>query len=96
MSKNDASKILAQWMGKSKNVKAPPRRGDAEHNLELSEHAPALGEPSEQVNFKVPLGTRKRLRVLAAAEGTSMLRLFFRMLELYEEKHKERYGLDEH
>jgi hypothetical protein len=48
------------------------------------------------VNFKVPLGTRKRLRVLAAAENTSMLRLFFRMLEHYEQKHKERYGSDEH
>jgi hypothetical protein len=45
----------------------------------------------EQINIKVPRGTKERLRQLGIQEGgLSMRRMFKRMLDEFEERHRER------
>ena len=83
---------LEKWMKKGKDLgKEPPRASDAPYNVEQSDHAPADTEDVEQLNLKVPKGTKLRLKRLGLEQGgLSMLTVFKRMLHEYEARHREK------
>jgi hypothetical protein len=72
-------------------MKEPPPETDTHNNLVHPERAAAaLPEPIEQINFKAPVGTKDRLRMMAKADEVSMLTVFKRALDLYEEDLRRR------
>ncbi len=80
------ARYLEQWIHKSRALeKEPPSASHAPYNLDHTDDA-AL----EQLNLKVPVGTKSRLKRLGIQEGLSMRRLFKRMLDEYEERHPEK------
>lgn len=82
---------LKQWIGKGKGLgKEPPKASEAPYNIEEAEHAAASSEV-EQLNLKVPKGTKLRLKRLGLEQGgLSMLTIFKRMLDEYEARHCEK------
>ena len=83
---------LEKWMKKGKAFgKEPPRPSDAPYNVEQSHNPPAATDAVEQLNFKVPKGTKLRLKRLGLEMGgLSMLTVFKRMLHEYEARHREK------
>ena len=79
---------LEKWIHKGRALgKEPPKPGDAPYNLDADDLLPGM----EQINIKVPRGTKERLRQLGIQEGgLSMRRMFKRMLDEFEERHRER------
>lgn len=79
---------LQRWMSKGKDLgKEPPRASDAPYNVVGSDHASAV----EQLNLKVPKGTKLRLKRLGLEQGgLSMLTVFKRMLHEYESRHRDK------
>ena len=45
------------------------------------------GDPTVQLNLRVPPDVKKRVRLVAARDGLSLSEVVLRALELYEEKH---------
>ena len=86
------ARLLQTWMQKSKGRdREPPKGGDAAHNLDHPEHAPPGSGEVEQLNMKVPKGTKLRLKRLGLEQGgLSMLTIFKRMLDEYETRHREK------
>lgn len=93
MSVKGEATYLDKWMKKGKGLrKEPPKPGDAAYNLEQPEH-PRFPEEVEQLNLKVPKGTKLRLKRLGVEQGgLSMLTIFKRMLDEYEARHREKKG----
>jgi hypothetical protein len=88
---NNALKKFQKWAVAGKGMKEPPPETDTHNNLVHPERAPqALPEPVEQINFKAPVGTKDRLRMMAKADKVSMLTVFKRALDLYEEDLRRR------
>ena len=77
---------LEKWMHKGRHLgKEPPRASEAEYNLD---HTDDDSQAMEQLNLKVPRGTKERLKQLGLQQGgLSMRRMFKRMLDEYEERH---------
>lgn len=93
MTRKGEESYLKQWIGKGKGLgKEPPRTSEAPYNIEEGEQAPAASEV-EQLNLKVPKGTKLRLKRLALEQGgLSMLTIFKRMLDEYEARHRQKQG----
>ncbi len=79
---------LQKWIHKGRRLgKEPPRPSAAQYNLDLDDEASAL----EQINLKMPRGTKERLRRLSVREGgLSMRGMFKRMLDEFENRHGTR------
>jgi hypothetical protein len=92
MTAKGEAKFLQKWMKKGKALaKEPPGPGDVPFNLEqLEDEAGAPGQV-EQLNHKVPKGTKLRLKRLGLERGgLSMLTIFKQMLDEYEARHREK------
>jgi hypothetical protein len=91
MSAKTEAKYVEKWMRKAASLgKEPPKPSDARYNLEEPEHLPVGPEETEQLNMKVPKGTKLRLKRLGLEQGgVSMLTIFKRMLDAYETQHRE-------
>jgi hypothetical protein len=79
---------LEKWIDKGKGLgKEPPKASDAPYNLDADDLLPGM----EQINIKVPRGTKERLRQLGIQEGgLSMRRMFKRMVDEFEERHRSK------
>ena len=91
MSAKMEAKLVEKWMRKADSLgKEPPKASDAPFNLEEPEHVPVGAGESEQLNMKVPKGTKMRLKRLGLEQGgVSMLTIFKRMLDAYESQHRQ-------
>jgi len=79
---------LEKWIHKGKQVnRQPPSASGAQYNLDYTDDN---SDAMEQLNLKVPRGTKQRLKRLGSQEGLSMRRMFKRMLDEYEERHPEK------
>ena len=78
---------LQKWIHKGRKLgKEPPAVSAAQYNLDLEDPSSAM----EQINLKVPRGTKERLKRLGLQEGgLSMRRMFKRMLDEFEAKHRQ-------
>ena len=85
MKRKGEAAFLEKWIHKARALgKEPPKASDAPYNLDADDLLPGM----EQINLKVPRGTKERLRRLGIQEGgLSMRRMFKRMLDEYEERH---------
>ena len=66
-----------------------PREDETRGNL-LTPAAPRgrpKGDPTVQLNLRVPPDVKRRVRLVAARDGMSMSEVVLRALDLYEEKH---------
>lgn len=93
MSAKSEAKYVERWMRKAASLgKEPPTPRDARYSLEEPEELPAGPGETEQLNLKVPKGTKLRLKRLGLEQGgASMLTIFKRMLDAYEAEHRERH-----
>ncbi len=77
-------KLMFERMGE------PPSADMVRGNLEIA-HARLNGraktEPSTQLNLRVPVSVKRRVKVLAARDSITAAEVVARALELYEEKH---------
>ena len=67
----------------------PPSADMVVGNLEITHAAPGgrKTEPSTQLNLRVPVSAKRRVKVLAARNSLTAAEVVMRALELYEEKH---------
>ena len=68
----------------------PPSADMVVGNLEIAHANPtgrAKTEPSTQLNLRVPVSTKRRVKVLAARDSVTAAEVVMRALKLYEEKH---------
>jgi len=68
----------------------PPRPEDVVGNLGLPaprRDAATSREPMVQVNVRLPVSVKKKVRLLAARDGVSISDLILEAIELYEERH---------
>ena len=87
---DDVGKTFGNWLGKAKKIGQPPQPSEAPGNLARPEHVRgyAGGEDGlTQLNFKIPHGTKKRIKALALRDNITLLTMLDRMLELYEKEH---------
>lgn len=83
MSDSDAAKKVRNMFG---GLGKPPPPSAAGRSLETP--APAVREKSdrtEQLNVRGPVGTRKRVRLLASRDDITSSEVVLRALDLYEE-----------
>ena len=67
---------------------APPPPEAAVGNLALrSPNSREKSDRTEQLNLRVPLTLKKRVRLLATRDDISLSEVIIRAVELYEEKH---------
>jgi hypothetical protein len=92
MSAKSEAKYVQRWMRKAESLgKEPPAPSDARYNVEDAEPLSTGTGETEQLNMKVPKGTKLRLKRLGLEQGgVSMLTIFKRMLDLYESQHREK------
>jgi hypothetical protein len=91
MSAKGEARYLEKWMKKTGLGKQPPDASDATRNLEEPELPPTMPEEVEQLNLKVPKGTKLRIKRLGLEQGgLSMLTVFKRMLNEYEARHRDK------
>ena len=87
MSSNDAvRKVKKMFAGFGK----APSPDEVVGNLKLEEARPVgrpRGEPTVQLNLRVPPTLKRRVRVLAARDNISLSDVVVRAIALYEEKH---------
>lgn len=77
-------RTLKHWIARNPTP-VPPKRSEAKP-VEALENAP-VGERIAQLNLKVPESIKHRYRQIAARDRISMLELFYRMMQAYEDKH---------
>ena len=82
-------KKFQEWAQTGRGMREPPRRDDTFENLSAV-HGDGLAGPTEQINFKPPLGTKARIKRMAAADKVSMLTVLMRALDLYEADQRAR------
>ena len=84
-SKDAAEKVRRMFRG----LRSPPSERETLGNLNV----PAIGrgrprgDPTVQLNLRVPPEMKKRVRLLAARDGHSLSELVMHAIALYEEKH---------
>jgi len=86
----DVGKTLGTWLGKSKKIGEPPQPSEVTGNLARPEQVRGYGAGDDgltQLNFKIPHGTKKRIKQLAVRDNITLLSMLDRMLELYEKEH---------
>jgi len=89
MKQKSEARYLEKWMHKGRAfAKQPPTASSTPYNLD---HTDDMSSAMEQINIKVPKGTKARLRRLGMrAGGLSMRRMFKRMLDEFEERHPDK------
>ena len=68
----------------------PPSPAQAVGNLEIphvSAGRRAKTEPMTQLNLRVPVSVKRKVRVLAARDSVSLSEVILRAVALYEERH---------
>ena len=68
----------------------PPTADMVVGNLEIVDASPGgrtKTEPSTQLNLRVPVSAKRRVKLLAARDNVTAAEVVMRALELYEEKH---------
>ena len=81
-----AKKVKRMFSG----IGRPPLPEEVVGNLNLPAPRRDLAmqrEPMVQVNVRLPVSVKKKVRLLAARDGISITDLFLEALELYEERH---------
>ena len=87
MSTNDAAAQKVKRM--FANLGEAPKETETRGNLRIAA-APRgrpKGDPTVQLNLRVPPEIKKRVRLVAARDGLSLSEVVLRALALYEEKH---------
>lgn len=72
------------------SIGTPPTRADVVGNLELRRAGPGRPpnpEPTAQLNLRVPVAVKRRVRVLATRDNISLSEVIVRAVALYEERH---------
>lgn len=86
MSKDAVQKVKKTFAGFG-NAPSP---NEVVGNLTLEDKRPVgrpRGEPTVQLNLRVPPAIKRRVRVLAARDNISLSDVVVRAIALYEEKH---------
>ncbi|MFN0218241.1 MAG: hypothetical protein ACKVP4_05425 [Hyphomicrobium sp.] len=86
MSNSEAAKKVQRMF---RNLGAPPRPDGVAGNLALRAQTGAKekSDRTEQLNLRVPLSLKKRVRLLATRDDISLSEVIIRAVALYEEKH---------
>ena len=72
------------------SIGTPPLLSEVVGNLDvrrLGPGRPPKPEPSVQLNLRVPVAVKRRVRVLAARDNISLSEVIVRAIALYEERH---------
>jgi hypothetical protein len=85
---DDVGKTLGTWLGKAKKITEPPQPHETTGSLNRSERSRlASSDELSQLNFKIPLSLKKRVKQLALRDNITMLTMLALMVELYEKEH---------
>lgn len=79
------ARTLKNWIERHP-APMPAKRSEVKPVFKAPGIAPA-GEQIAQLNLKVPESVKHRYRQMAARDRISMLELFYRMMQAYEDKH---------
>jgi len=72
------------------SIGVPPSPSEVVGNLETRRAGPGRppkAEPSAQLNLRVPVRVKRRVRVLATRDNISLSEVIIRAVALYEERH---------
>ena len=86
----DVSKTLGTWIGKAKKLAEPPQPSEIGGNLNRAERAAGARSADDavsQLNFKIPLSLKRRIKQLALRDNITLLTMLDHMVELYETEH---------
>src|ERR1700694_4604173 len=86
---DDVGKMLGGWLGKAKQIE-PPQPTEVPGSLNRAEQAPGRSggqETLSQLNFKIPVRLKKRIKQLAVRDNITLLTMLAHMVELYEKEH---------
>ena len=86
---DDVGKTLGKWLGKAKQIGEPPQPADTTGSLKRPERGSGYASEGElsQLNFKIPLSLKKRIKQLALRDNITLLAMLDQMVELYEKEH---------
>ena len=86
MSTGDVARKVRRLFGE---FRRPPTDDETLGNLRLPVGARGRpkGDPTIQLNSRVPPEVKKRVRLLAARDGRSLSEIIIEAIDLYEEKH---------
>jgi len=84
---DDVGKALGTWLGKAKKLAEPPQPTETTGSLNRAERSrlPRDDELS-QLNFKIPLRLKKRIKQLALRDNVTLLVMLDEMVALYEKE----------
>jgi hypothetical protein len=86
---DDVGKMLGSWLGKAKQLAEPPQPSEVPGSLSRAEQARESNreEALSQLNFKIPVRLKKRIKQLAVRDNITLLTMLAHMVELYEKEH---------
>jgi len=86
---DDVGKMLGSWLGKAKQFAEPPQPSEVPGSLSRAEQARGSGreEALSQLNFKIPVRLKKRIKQLAVRDNITLLTMLADMVELYEKEY---------
>ncbi len=86
---DDVSKMLGSWLGKAKHIAEPPEPSEVPGSLKRAEQTGQSrgDEALSQLNFKIPVRLKKRIKQLAVRDNITLLTMLAHMVELYEKEH---------
>jgi hypothetical protein len=85
---DDVGKMLGNWLGKAKQIE-PPQPSEVPGSLNRAEQMRGRSgeEALSQLNFKIPVRLKKRIKQLAVRDNITLLTMLAHMVELYEKEH---------
>ena len=86
---DDVGKMLGSWLGKAKQIAEPPQPSEVPGGLNRAEQVRGSSheEALSQLNFKIPVRLKKRIKQLAVRDNITLLTMLEDMVELYEKEH---------
>ena len=86
---DDVGKMLGGWLGKAKQIATPPQPNEVPGSLNRAERMRGHSgeEALSQLNFKIPIRLKKRIKQLAVRDNITLLTMLAHMVELYEKEH---------
>ena len=86
---DDVGKTLGTWLGKAKKIAEPPTPSETTGALDRAERPSSQrgDEELSQLNFKIPLSMKRRIKQLAVRDNVTLLTMLDQMVELYEREH---------
>jgi hypothetical protein len=87
---DDVGKMLGSWLGKAKQIAKPPQPSEVPGSLNRAERTVEHhggDEALSQLNFKIPVRLKKRIKQLAVRDNITLLAMLAHMVELYEKEH---------